>query len=116
MILDENKFITLLNRQQESGLSVKDFCSNEGIAKSSFYYWKKKLRRNPRPKRFIPLMVESTQPVLQKHSKGHQIVSTGHAQIQGDLLLEVVYPNGTMVRIKKDIDLTMLKTLIYLYE
>jgi len=28
-----------------SGLSVKQFCLNEGLAEWSFYHWKKKLRQ-----------------------------------------------------------------------
>ena len=115
-MLDETKFITLLNRQQESGLSIKDFCSNEGIAKSSFYYWKKKLKKTTPSKGFIPLVIKSSRPVLQKHIKDHQTISIDHDQIEGDPLLEVVYPNGTMIRIKKDIDLSKLQALIYLYD
>ena len=49
----------LLQRQKESGLSVKSFCSNEGIAPSSFYYWKKKLRNDATSGRFIPLLVRA---------------------------------------------------------
>jgi len=32
----------ILERQQESGLSIKDFCENESYTRSSFYYWKSK--------------------------------------------------------------------------
>ena len=32
----------ILKRQQESGLSVKDFCENQSYTASSFYYWKSK--------------------------------------------------------------------------
>jgi len=34
---------------------VRDFCSNEGIHPSTFYYWLKKHREKSRPKEFIPL-------------------------------------------------------------
>lgn len=37
-------FQDLLKRQQESGLTVRDFCANEGIIPSTFYYWLKKIR------------------------------------------------------------------------
>ena len=107
--MDESKFIALLNRQQESGLSIKDFCSNEGIAPSSFYYWKKKLRKNSSTKGFIPLVVKSSRSIT-------QTVSAGQNQMDDNNLLEVVYPNGAMIRIKKDIDLSKLQALIYLYE
>ena len=34
--------MVILERQQNSGLSIKDFCSNESYAVSSFHYWKSK--------------------------------------------------------------------------
>jgi putative transposase len=33
-----------LERQQKSGLSIKDFCANESYTVSSFHYWKSKFR------------------------------------------------------------------------
>jgi transposase-like protein len=54
----ETKFLGLLNRQQECGLDVRSFCSNEGIAESTFYYWRKKLQRKERSKGFIPLVLK----------------------------------------------------------
>ena len=40
MTKEEFKFI--LDRQQSSGLSVRDFCENEAYTLSSFNYWKSK--------------------------------------------------------------------------
>ena len=37
--MDEMKFIELYQRQKESGLTVKEFCSNEIIAPSTFFYF-----------------------------------------------------------------------------
>jgi len=54
------KFARLIARQKESGLTVKSFCSNEGIAPSTFYYWRKKIRKQSGGERFIPLVVKST--------------------------------------------------------
>ncbi len=34
--------MVILERQQSSGLSIKDFCANESYTRSSFYYWKSK--------------------------------------------------------------------------
>jgi len=113
MRLDESKFIALLNRQQESGLNVKDFCSNEGLTESTFYYWRKKLQEHPPSKGFIPLVVKSSQSIVQKHSKSYEPISADQPQAD-DFLLELVYPNGTMLRVKKDLDLSHLRTLIHL--
>ena len=34
--------MVILERQQSSGLSIKDFCANESYTVSSFHYWKSK--------------------------------------------------------------------------
>ena len=40
--ISKEDFIVILERQQQSGLNIKDFCSNEAYTVSSFYYWKSK--------------------------------------------------------------------------
>ena len=40
--MTKDSFVEILNRQRESGLSIKDFCKNEAYTESSFYYWKSK--------------------------------------------------------------------------
>ena len=34
----------VINRQSESGLSIKNYCEREGFHENCFYYWRKKLR------------------------------------------------------------------------
>ena len=40
--MSKEEFLEILSRQQRSGLTIKDFCSNEAYTESSFYYWKGK--------------------------------------------------------------------------
>jgi hypothetical protein len=122
-MLSESKFLELYRRQQETGLTVKDFCSNEGIAESTFYYWRKKLRKKSVAQNFIPLVVKSSQSLSARtYVKSHPpVLESGEMPARptggnDDVLLEVVYPNGTKLRIKKDIDLTHLRALVCLYE
>jgi hypothetical protein len=123
-MLNESKFLKLYHRQQESGLTVKDFCSNEGIPESTFYYWRKKLQKNNTAQDFIPLVVKSSSQSLSTQSlaKSHPSVQgSGEipaSQAGGDnyFLLELVYPNGTKLRVKNDINLTHLRALIHLYD
>jgi len=114
-MLNESKFLALLSRQQESGLSVQEFCSNEGITESTFYYWRRKLQNTAPSKGFIPLVVKPQTSVTRRFPKGHQLEQTGEQQVEGDFLLEVVYPNGTKLRVKNDLDLSHLRALIFLY-
>ena len=123
-MLNESKFLKLYHRQQECGLTVKDFCSNEGIAESTFYYWRKKLQKNNTAQDFIPLVVKSssqslsTQSLAKSHPSVQGSVEIPASQAGGDdyFLLELVYPNGTKLRVKNDINLTHLRALIHLYD
>lgn len=109
---NESKIISLIERHKESRLTVSDFCSNEGIGKSTFYNWKKKLRESNH-KRFIPLVV-NTPGSLANNQNIIQEEAGSIKPTQGDYLLEISYPNGSILRIKKDLDLTQLKALINL--
>jgi hypothetical protein len=40
--VSKEEFLAILERQQKSGLSIKDFCANESYTVSSFHYWKTK--------------------------------------------------------------------------
>jgi hypothetical protein len=114
----ESKFQELIRLQQTSGLTVKDFCSNEGIAYSTFYYWRKKLQGNSGKSDFIPLVVKSPGSILsQGQSRSSRDQGFKPDQMTEDhLLLELVYPNGTLLRIKNDLDLAHLRALIHLYD
>jgi len=109
-MLDHSKFTELLQRQKGSGLSVRGFCSNEGIAPSTFYYWQKKLRAGSNGHRFIPLVVQTQK--LAAHTSPGQPVGTGTDSAP----LEICYPNGTTLRIKQNLDLCGLRSLVSLLD
>lgn len=114
-MLNEPKFQDLYQRHKESGLTVRDFCSNEGIAPSTFYYWLKKLKKNSAIRDFIPLLVDPPQPVAaQNYVKSSNPVS-GNKKID-DALFELVFPNGTRLRINQDLDLAQLRNLVCLID
>ena len=111
----ESKFSELIRLQQDSGLTVKEFCSNEGIVPSTFYYWRKKLQGSNGKNDFIPLIVkpslspQGTRNISRRNYPPRQ-------SAEDHVLLELVYPNGTLLRIKDDLDLAHLRALIHLYE
>ena len=115
-MLSESRFFELYHRQQESGLKVKDFCFNEGIAESTFYYWVKKLRKKSSVQNFIPLVVKSSGRLPAKSYTKNFLSVQGTENVDTDILFELVYPNGTKLRIKHDIDLAHLRTLICLFD
>lgn len=60
--MHENEFKEIYSRYLSSGLSVKDFCYNEDLLESRFYYWQKKLKSflPPRQSGFIPIVITDT--------------------------------------------------------
>jgi hypothetical protein len=107
-MLNRSKFLRLQERHKESGLNIKSFCSNEDIALSSFYYWQKKIKNETNGKRFIPLLVKSTGTIV------HPV--THPPQSSESISFEITYPNGITLRIKNDLDLEQLRTLISLLD
>ena len=111
-------FEKVYDRFQSSGLKIREFCQNECILESKFYYWKNKLRKhNHRLEEqpgFVPIVFTgSNQPlpvkktVLQKQNREHVESNPGNC-------FEIVYPNGVMVRIPVGTDIKQLQSLIYL--
>jgi len=106
----EARFKELIAEQKESGLTIIDFCSNHGIAPSTFHYWKKKLSKKSTRKEFIPLVVKPSGSDLPEGSTCSEIATGKEAT------LELVYPNGTILRLRREMDLELLRTLIHLYD
>lgn len=114
-MIDEKKFLELYQRQKESGLTVRDFCSNEIIAPSTFYYWQKKLKQAKKLPGFIPVIVNQGKPARYNPSPGDKIFGSCLSG-ENDCLLELEYPNGTRIRVKRELDLEVLRSLIHLYD
>jgi len=107
--------LELIGRQKETGLTITAFCVNEGIAKSTFFYWRKKLKKSP-VKGFIPLHINATPATRSGASKNFTQEQYELQKSGDDFLLELHYPNGTRLRIKSDPDLDHLRTLVCLLD
>ena len=113
-MINESKIQELIKRHKETGLTIKAFCVNEGIPKSSYYYWRKRVNREP-ANRFIQLRVNSTQAPMNGPSRYNQ--EQQDQQSSGDAFpMEINYPNGTTLRIKHPLDLAWLRSLILLVD
>lgn len=113
--MTEALFQDLLKRQKESGLTVRDFCANEGIVPSTFYYWLKKCReKEAQPKMFIPLTIGGEQ--LPAYKKNHHLRLQSAREMETPVLLELVFPNGTVLKVRNQVDLPLLQRLVHLYD
>jgi hypothetical protein len=113
---NQKEFESVYNRYKLSGLQVKDFCINEGIYTSKFYYWKKKLREQQleleQPSGFVPIVFNSAQAPISNTVCENKPSAVNHLSF--DNIIEIVYPNGVIVRIPQGADIKQIQSLILL--
>ena len=115
--MTEASFLELVSHCKKTGLSVRDFCSNEGIPQSTYYYWRNKLNKKAaQPKRFIPLVVSSNLAAQKKDQFSHSDPHISAAGFLEDNKFEFVFPNGTRLLIRDQIDLAFLQSIAHLYD
>jgi transposase len=89
---DQRQFWQMvLETFKSSGLSVRQFCKQEGLTEASFYSWRKKLsnpqksdpgKGSPQPESFIQVSMPTAKPIV----------------------LELILASGHTLRIPSDID------------
>ncbi len=112
-MINEETIREHLRRQRETGLNITDFCANEGIPRSCFYNWRKKFKKE-KTANFIPLLVNKSPAPIKGQSKSLATGSCNQAIPGDDFHLELIYPNGTRLRIKNVHDLEHIRTLVTL--
>ena len=112
------QFKLVYDRFQSSGLSVKDFCENECILQSKFYYWKNKSIKNNRhkeqPSNFVPIVFTGSTSQMQTKRKAQQKLLPEHGDSASSDIFEIVYPNGVKLRVPVGADINQLRSLILL--
>ena len=84
---------TRISAQERSGISVKQFCKQQGLTEQSFYYWRKRLQ-TPAPMRFALVEAEPRR---------------GTAAHAG---LELVLTTGEQLRISAGVDAATLRQVL----
>ncbi|MDD4698411.1 MAG: hypothetical protein PHR52_12860 [Fermentimonas sp.] len=112
------QFEKVYERYQASGLRIKEFCRNESIVESKFYYWQKKLRehnyRTGRQPGFVPIVFTGSTPSPTTREVVHHQPVPEHVDPTAGNVFEIVYPNGVKVRVPMGADPTQLRSLILL--
>lgn len=113
--MTESNFRELLARRQECGLNIRDFCINEGISESIYYYWLRKHKNKKyQPKEFIPLLVGTPLAAQRKNQLLRSGTASPEMHLQDDNQLEFVFPNGTRLVIRSKVDAAFLQTIVHL--
>lgn len=80
--------------QQRSGVSVKQFCKEQGLTEYSFYAWRKRLQQSG-PVRFA---------LVERRLRSEEPAS--------EAALELVLPTGERLRISPRVDAATLRTVL----
>lgn len=108
------KFEEVYSRYLSSGLRVKDFCQNECLHVSRFFYWQRKLKEYQREHKessgFVPLLFHQSGNPLKSSIDFQSFPHTSKAED----VCELVYPNGVKLRIPLDTDIRKVEQLILL--
>ena len=86
------KMRPVIKEWELSGLTKKEFCSQQGIAQSVFHYWYKRCKQENNTGGFVPVRVSNPQ--------ADQI--------------SIHYPNGVIIKLPANMPPTLLRQYIYL--
>lgn len=106
------KFQEIYSRFQSSGLRVRDFCQNEGLHESKFYYWQKKLHSSRSEKSDFILLVFNRPAPLPVPSR--DLAPSSFSPAASCYPCEIVYPGGTVLRLSAATDIELLRKLLLL--
>jgi hypothetical protein len=76
---------------QQSGLSKKSFCEEQGIIKYVFLYWVRKYRDEHEPDGFVPLTSGGALSLMQNYS------------------IEIHYPNGVVLKLPANTPVSLVR-------
>lgn len=115
-MLKERQFLSIYDGYLESGLTVRDYCANQHMKESQFFYWQNKLKGQLPPKRgFVPVVFENKQvsqvsvPVQNQPKPFPDPVAANNT-----ISCEISYPNGVCVKLNGLTDPEMLRSLLLL--
>jgi hypothetical protein len=106
-------FSEMYDRYRGSGLSVRDFCHNEGFQEARFYYWQKKLRNNPdlslNRSGFVPLLLNDSERELRS-----PVPAGRESRFLPGSGCRICYTNGIILELVECPDMPTLSRLLSL--
>ena len=116
-MLNTKQFLSIYDGFLESGLTVHDYCTNQHMTESMFYYWQNKLKGQLPPKRgFVPVVFDNGKAIrsspipapVQNRSKAFPDPVAANNTIS----CEISYPNGVCLKLNGLTDPEMLRSLL----
>lgn len=111
------EFRVFYNEWKESNQNIREYCKANGFNESQFYYWKKKIEKSSQPVsgKFVPIQMNQVGNDKIQITGTQPNIIPDKKPVSSDDFCEIVYRNGVTLRLKSNISIEMLKTLITLY-
>ena len=93
----------LVRNWERSGLTVRDFCVERGLAEHNFHAWRRTLAARDQEKTLPP---KALPPFLPVHVADASVVA------QQGAVLEIVLADGVVVRVGTGVDEAMLRQVL----
>jgi hypothetical protein len=116
-MLNEKAFRGIYDDFLGSGLSIRDYCANQGIIESKFFYWQNKLKGQLPPKSgFIPVLFEKGQQVspFRSPARDSQGALSPMPIPTRTLCCEISYPGGVCLKLNGPVEVELLRSLLLL--
>jgi hypothetical protein len=118
-MLKERQFLSIYEGYLESGLTVRDYCSNQNMKEAMFYYWQNKLKGQLPPKRgFVPVVFDHAQknrsPQVAASVQNRTKSFPDPAASNNTISCEISYPNGVRLKLNGLTDPELLRSLLLL--
>jgi len=110
-MLNEKTFRKIYNDYLASGLTVKNFCSTQGMLPRKFFYWRNKLKEQLPPKQgFVPIKFKQEDTADQFQPSSNPELRAAHEP----QTCEIFFPNGVCVKLTGSTDPEFIQSLILL--
>jgi hypothetical protein len=107
----------VLRRQRKSGLSVRQFCSENNLSEASFHYWKRKSKPGGREVETSSRRDGPSRPAKASSRKARPSVFIPvRLSAAGSSVLEVVHPRGHVVRVPAVFDGDALRQVLHMLD
>jgi hypothetical protein len=118
-MLKERQFLSIYDGFLESGLTVRDYCANQQMKESLFYYWQNKLKGQLPPKRgFVPVVFDNGKAIrtsqVPESVQHRQKAFPDPAAANNAISCEISYPNGVCLKLNGLTDPGILRSLLLL--
>ena len=118
-MLKARQFLSIYEGFLESSLTVRDYCANQQMKESLFYYWQNKLKGQLPPKRgFVPVVFDNGKAIrtsqVPESVQHRQKAFPDPVAANNAISCEISYPNGVCLKLNGLTDPGILRSLLLL--